>query len=72
MNSGRNDFKPTVKEIIIFGMLGALIFVSKLITEALPNIHLIAVFIVSFSAVYRKKAIYPIKKYTKTKNILST
>ena len=60
MNSERNDFKPTVKEIIIFGMLGALIFVSKLITEALPNIHLIAVFIVSFSAVYRKKAIYPI------------
>lgn len=60
MNSERNNFKPTVKEIIIFGMLGALIFVSKLITEALPNIHLIGMFITAFSAVYKKKAIYPI------------
>lgn len=60
MNSERNDFKPTIKEIIIFGMLGALIFISKLMTEMLPNIHLIGVMIVSVSAVYRKKAIYPI------------
>ena len=60
MNSEQNSFKPTIKEIIIFGMLGALIFVSKLITEALPNIHLIGVMITSFSAVYKKKAIYPI------------
>ncbi len=60
MNSERNSFKPTIKEIIIFGMLGALIFVSKLITEALPNIHLIGMFITAISAVYKKKAIYPV------------
>ncbi len=60
MNSGQNSFKPTIKEIIIFGMLGALIFVSKLITEALPNIHLIGMFITAISAVYKKKAIYPV------------
>ncbi len=60
MNSGQNSFKPTIKEIIIFGMLGALIFVSKLITEALPNIHLIGMFITAISAIYKKKAIYPV------------
>lgn len=35
-------------------------FVSKLVMEFLPNIHLIAMFIVTFTVVYRIKALYPI------------
>ena len=44
----------------MFGMLGALMFASKIIMEALPNIHLLGMFTVVFTAVYRKKALYPI------------
>ena len=50
----------TIKELVIFSLLGAMMFTSKLITEAFPNIHLLGMFIVAFTAVYRKKALYPI------------
>ncbi len=49
-----------IKEITIFGMLGALMYASKLLMEILPNVHLLGVFIVAFTVVYRKKALFPI------------
>ncbi len=52
--------KLNVKEITIFGMLGALMYASKLIMEVLPNIHLIGVFTVALTVVYRGKALFPI------------
>ena len=52
--------KLTAKEITIFGMLGAMMYASKLIMDILPNIHLIGVFIVALTVYYRKKALYPI------------
>ena len=52
--------KIGIRDIAIFGMLGALMFVSKIIMELLPNIHLIGVFIVVITVVYRKYALYPI------------
>jgi hypothetical protein len=44
----------------IFSMLGAIMYVSKVIMEVAPNIHLLGAFIVAFTVVYRKKALYPI------------
>lgn len=44
-------------------MLGALMYASDLAMEALPNIHLLGVFIVSSTVVYRWKALYPIYIY---------
>ena len=52
--------KLSVKEIAVFGMLGALMYISKLVMEGLPNIHLIGVFIVATTVVYRQKALFPI------------
>lgn len=52
--------KPNVKEVAIFGMLGALMYASKVIMDVLPNIHLIGVFIIAMTIVYRKKALYPL------------
>ncbi|MBQ4116643.1 MAG: hypothetical protein IJD37_04640 [Clostridia bacterium] len=52
--------KLNIKEIAIFGMLGGLMFASKLAMEVFPNIHLIGVFIVAITVVYRVKALYPI------------
>ena len=52
--------KLKVREIVVFGMLGALMYASKVIMDLAPNIHLIGVFIVAFTVVYRKKALYPI------------
>ncbi len=52
--------KLTAKEIAVFGMLGALMYASKMVMEGFPNIHLIGVFIVATTVVYRKKALFPI------------
>lgn len=52
--------KLTIKETAVFGMLGALMFASKLMLEFLPNVHLLGVFTIAFTLVYRKKALYPI------------
>lgn len=52
--------KLSVREIALFAMFGALMYASKLIMEVFPNIHLIGVFVIALTVVYRKKALYPI------------
>ena len=52
--------KLKLREIIIFSLLGVIMFISKLVMEALPNIHLIGAFTIAFTVVYRRKALYPI------------
>lgn len=63
--------KLNVKEAAVFSMLGAVMYCSKLIMDALPNIHLIATFIVAFTIVYRKKALYPIYIFAMLTGLLS-
>lgn len=55
--------KLTTREITLFAMLGALMYASKVIMEIAPNVHLLSVFTVAFTVVYRKKALYPIYVY---------
>lgn len=38
-------------------------YVSKIIMEMIPNVHLLGVFVVAITVVYRKKALYPIYTY---------
>lgn len=52
--------KLTIKEIAIFGVLGALMYASKIAMELLPNVHLIGVFTIALTVVYRRKALYPL------------
>lgn len=46
--------------MVIFAMLGAIMFVSKLVMEVLPNIHLVGALIMIYTIVYRVKALIPI------------
>jgi energy-coupling factor transport system substrate-specific component len=52
-----------IKEICLFGILSALMFVSKIVMEALPNIHLLGMLTVTYTIVFRKKALIPIYVY---------
>ena len=52
--------KLTVREIAVFGLLGATMYASKMLMEVLPNIHLLGVFTIAITLVFRKKALYPI------------
>ena len=63
--------KPTTREIAIFAMLGAVMYASKLLMEVAPNIHLLGVFTIAFTVVYRKKALYPIYIYVILNGIFS-
>lgn len=56
----KGSMKLNIKEIALFGMLGALMYASKMALEFLPNVHLLAVFIAAETIVYRQKALYPI------------
>ena len=50
----------SVRDMAIFSMLGALTFCSKVIMDALPNIHLIGTLVMVYTLVYRTKALIPI------------
>ena len=49
--------------MIIFAMLGAIMFCSKIIMEFLPNVHLLGTLTVTYTLVFRKKALIPIYIY---------
>lgn len=53
----------SIKEICLFAILGSLMFVSKIVMEALPNIHLLGMLTVTYTIVFRKKALIPIYTY---------
>lgn len=55
--------KLRIREMAVFAMLGTIMYVSKLIMEVLPNIHLVGLLTVVYTIVYRKKALYPIYIY---------
>lgn len=55
--------KLNIKETAVFALLGALMYATKIIMEILPNVHLLGVFVVAITVVYRKKALYPIYIY---------
>ena len=44
----------------ILASLGALMFCSKLVMELLPNIHLLGMFTILFTVIFRAKALIPI------------
>lgn len=52
--------KLTTREVAVFAMLGAIMYASKMIMEIAPNVHLLGTFVIAFTIVYRKKALYPI------------
>lgn len=47
----------------VFAMMGAIMFLSKKFMEWAPNIHLLAMFTMTFTIVYRVKALIPIYVY---------
>ncbi len=46
--------------IVLFGMLSELMYASKIIMELFPNIHLLGIFVIAITVVFRKKVLYPI------------
>ena len=52
-------------------MLGAIMYASKIVLEFLPNIHLLGVFTIALTLVYRQKALYPISGFVLITGLLN-
>lgn len=63
--------KIKLKELTVFAVLAALMFASKQLMSVLPNIHLLATFIIAITVVFRAKALYPIYTYVLIDGIFS-
>ena len=59
----RHNALLSIREIVVFAMLGTLIMVCDLVMNFIPNVHLGGMFIVTFTIVYRAKALFPIYVY---------
>ena len=55
--------KLTLRQITLFGMLGALTFGAKVCMAWLPNIEPVSLFVMLFAAVFGWKCFYPIYTY---------
>lgn len=53
----------TVYELVLFAMLGMVMFVSKIVMEFLPNIHLLGMLTMVYTLTFRSKALIPIYIY---------
>ena len=54
---------PNLREWILFGILGALVFAMKFLMAALPNIEPVTLCLLVFGAVFGYKALYPCYVY---------
>ena len=51
------------RDLVLFAMLAAIMFCSKVVMEFLPNIHLLGVLTMVYTIVFRSKALIPIYGY---------
>ena len=59
----RTSHFERLRLLIIFAMLGVLMFLSDVLLEFLPNIHLVGALTIIYTIVYRTKALIPIYVY---------
>lgn len=63
--------KINVKEMVVFSLLGAIMFISKQLLEFLPNIHMLGMLTMVYTLVYRKKALIPIYVFVLLEGVLA-
>ena len=51
------------RDLVLFAMLAAIMFCSKVVMEMLPNIHLLGMLTMTYTLVFRTKALIPIYLY---------
>lgn len=59
----KGKLKPTLSELALFGILGALTFALKVAMAALPNIEPVSLMVMLFAVTFGVKAVYPIYLY---------
>ena len=60
---GRRYTSGRIFELVLFAMLGSLLFCSQIVMSALPNIHIVGLLVMTYTLVFRTKALIPIYIY---------
>ncbi len=63
MSGASKERRLTVLELVLFAMLGMVMFVSKIVMEPLPNMHLLGALTMVYTLVFRANALIPIYIY---------
>ena len=58
-----SDLKLTVREMVLFAILGAMTFAAKYVMSFLPNIEPTSLMVMLFAVVFGKKWVYPTYLY---------
>lgn len=63
--NNKENKKPfiSVQELVIFALLGTIMFISDQLMEFLPNIHILGLLIITYTLIFRVKAVIPIYVY---------
>ena len=67
-NSNRRDH---LIHIAVFSMLSVIMYLSDILMEFLPNVHLVGVLVIVYTIVYRFRALIPIYGYVLLNGLLS-
>ena len=63
--------KIKIKEMVVFSLLGAIMFISKQLLEFLPNVHMLGMLTMVYTLVYRKKALIPIYVFVLLEGVIA-
>ena len=59
----RQTIRRRILELVLFALLGSLMFCSKVVMELIPNIHLLGMLTMCYTLLFRAKALLPIYVY---------
>lgn len=62
-NLSLHESHRKLTRLVLFAMLGAIVFAAKIVMEAFPNIHPVAMLLMSYTIVYRSRALIPLYVY---------
>lgn len=63
VKGNQNRYINRIRELVIFSMLGTLLYIADAFMDWAPNIHFLAPLMISYTLVYRVKALIPIYVY---------
>ena len=69
--SARNKALDHIIHLAIFAMLGVIMYISDILMEFLPNVHIVGVLVVVYTVVYRSRALLPIYIYVLMNGLFS-
>jgi len=54
----KQKIKLSVKEIILFGIMGGIVSLSQIVLSFIPNVETVTLFIIVFSFIYKEKTLF--------------